>query len=306
MPFLEHDGVTRELPAGDTLVGSGTPADWRLLTINLAPRHFTVHIDDAGGAVLTPHRAQDVEVNGDLVAEPRKLVQGDEVIAGAGIFVFHERLENKDTLRPAPAVATTAEASPPSVEPAAAPALTPAASDRAYLIDIRAAAAYALGPDSVGIGRDPVNHVVVRDMSVSRFHGEVSPAADGSGFAFRSMGAGGSTVNGALVGGSPRVLAEGDLIRIGDTTLRYTIAPPPPAVRIVTKADVPAAPPSQQPTPIKRGSEPTTLGGKPPGKAPKIAGMAGSDGGSRSALIASAVVIAVLALVALFVHAVQR
>jgi predicted component of type VI protein secretion system len=272
MPFLEHDGVTRELPVGDTLVGSGSEADWRLQTINIAPRHFSVHVEESGAAVLTALRAQDVDVNGSSVPAPCMLADGDEIIAGAGIFTFRQQLE------------------------APAPAPPPPSGARAYLVDIAAGAAYPLARDSVGIGRDPVNHVVVRDLAVSRFHAEVKAAPTGGGFTFRSMGAGGSTLNGSLVGGAPRALTEGDLIRVGGTALRYTLVPPPAAVRIVHRADVPASGPSRQPTPIARVGEPITAD---PPMAPAGRWIAG-----RSplvlALMAGALVVVVLIVWTLF------
>jgi FHA domain-containing protein len=272
MPFLEHDGVTRELAIGDTLVGSGSEADWRLQTINMAPRHFSVHVDESGATVLTALRAQDVDVNGSSLSAPCALADGDEIIAGAGIFTFHQQLE------------------PPV--PAAAP--TPGA--RAYLVDIVAGAAYPLARDSVGIGRDPVNHVVVRDLAVSRFHAEVKAAPTGGGFTFRSMGTGGSTLNGSLVGGAPRALTEGDMIRVGGTALRYTLVPPPPAVRIVHRADIPPGGPpggpSRQPTPIARVGEPITVD---PPAAPAWRGFGGLSGRT---VVFTAAALVVLALIA--------
>jgi hypothetical protein len=235
MPYLEHDGVTRELPHGETLVGSGSDVDWRLQTINLAPRHFTVHVDAAGVAVLAPCRARDVDVNGTAVTGPRALAQGDEIIAGAGIFAFLQALE---PVAPTPA---------------------PPGTGGAYLIDIGAGLAYPLTDEGATIGRDPINQIAVRDPSLSRFHAEVRRTADGRGFAIRSMGAGGSSVNGVLVGGTPRELAEGDLLRIAKTTWRFTSAAPPAMLRIVSKTDVPPTPKHQSGA-IQRAVEATTLG----------------------------------------------
>jgi len=278
MPYLEHDGVTRELAAGDTLVGSGSEVDWRLETINLAPRHFSVHVDAAGSAVLTPYRLREVEINGSVATGPHPLAHGDEIIAGAGIFAYLQALEPQPAEVPA--------------HPAAA----------AYLVDIAGMLAYPLTDDAVRIGRDPVNHVPIRDPSVSRFHAEVMVAPDGAGFVFRSMGASGSTVNGALVGSSPRPLAEGDLLRIGGTALRFSTQPPPPKVRVVTKADVPAGPRSHQPTQAQRAIEPATLRAHEPLTIPR------EIGGTtwRRPWIAAAVTgVVLLFLVALLLRALQ-
>src|SRR5579872_3954579 len=93
MPYLEHDGVTRELPPGETLIGSGSEVDWRLQTINLAPRHFSIRVDEAGAAVVTPYRSHDVDVNGETLTSSHTLNHGDEIIAGAGIFSYVQTLE---------------------------------------------------------------------------------------------------------------------------------------------------------------------------------------------------------------------
>ena len=43
----------------------------------------------------------------------------------------------------------------------------------AFLVDDRAGEAYQIGRAPLGIGRDPVSHVIVLDPAVSRFHAEV-------------------------------------------------------------------------------------------------------------------------------------
>ncbi len=275
MPYLEHDGVTRELPRGDTLVGSASDVDWRLQTINLAPRHFTVHVDDAGVAVLAPYRAHDVDVNGTTLTTARVLQHSDEIIAGAGIFTFLETLDAS------------------AVGIATAPA-------SAYLIDIRAGLAYALTTEPATIGRDPVNQVAVREPAVSRFHAEIRPTADGLGFTFRSMGAGGSSINGVLVGSSPRTLAEGDLVRIAGTTLRFTVQPPPPILRIIARGDVPPGPRLRPSGAIQPGAEAPTLGTYDPSRHQES--PAARSTWITGALVATGALLAVLLLRALHSH----
>lgn len=283
MPFLEHDGVTRELPQGDTLVGSGSEADWRLLTINLAPRHFVVSVDAAGVATLATVRAQEVEVNGEAVAAPRVLANGDEVIAGAGVFAYHQ-----------------------SVEPAA-PTGGPAG--RGFLIDIAGLVAFPLGAAPVRIGRDPTSDVVVRDATVARFHAEVRAAAGGSGYAIRSMGAAGSTVNGSLIGGTPRPLAEGDLIRMGTTTLRFTTAAPPPAARVAGRSEPQTASRRRLP-PLPQRPPESPLPGTPPSSpspspspSPSLAGtIRAAAARPRIVAVTAVVVLAVAALIAMLLR----
>lgn len=108
------------------------------------------------------------------------------------------------------------------------------AAPHAFLIDDRAGEAYQLGTAPLGIGRDPVSHVIVLDPAVSRFHAEVRSA--GGGYTFMSMGATGSTLNGDRVT-KPRTLAEGDTIGIGDTFFRFTRQRPAPDVVVIDPPD---------------------------------------------------------------------
>jgi pSer/pThr/pTyr-binding forkhead associated (FHA) protein len=89
----------------------------------------------------------------------------------------------------------------------------------AFLVDDRAGEAYEIGRGPLGIGRDPVSHVIVLDPAVSRFHAEVRSTT--TGFTLISMGATGTMLNGKPVT-SPRLLTEGDAIGIGDHTFRFT------------------------------------------------------------------------------------
>jgi hypothetical protein len=78
-----------------------------------------------------------------------------------------------------------------------------------------------LGTEVVGIGRLPACEVVLADPNASRRHAEVRP--HGNGFAVVDLGStNGTRVNGLLVVGD-RVLADGDVIGIGATTLRFEV-----------------------------------------------------------------------------------
>jgi pSer/pThr/pTyr-binding forkhead associated (FHA) protein len=132
----------------------------------------------------------------------------------------------------------------------------------AFLVDDRAGEAYQIGRVPLGIGRDPVSHVIVLDPAVSRFHAEVRSTT--TGFTLVSMGATGTLLNGAALT-SPHLLTEGDAIGIGDTTFRFTRQRPDPDVVIVappeTEEDhVPRSSGgdalSRQPTIVSRAIEP--------------------------------------------------
>ncbi|GEM_PF-647540 len=310
MPFLEHDGVTRELTAGETMVGAGSQAGWRLQTINLAPRHFTVSVGGDGHAVLSAYGAQPVEVNGTPLSGPHPLEHGDEIIAGAGIFVYLARLDAPGPRIAVPVPVQTEPSTPPpaSAVPVAAPVTSPAAASvavpasdtprtaattppaaRAYLVDVTTSLAYPLGDDIVGIGRDAVNQIVLKDAATSRFHADVHRAPTGA-FVFRSMGTNGSTLNDTPAGRTPRALAEGDTIRIGGSSLRFTTTPPP-GTRVVAPRDVAPGPRAHQPTPIYRSDEPNTV---PPPIEPRAARR------GRLIAITAAILVAVVVLAALW------
>ena len=108
-----------------------------------------------------------------------------------------------------------------------------------YLIDVRWGVAYDLHRVSTGIGRDASNPVVIRDLAASRSHAEVR--RDGGRYVLHALGSAETRVNGAIVAG-PRVLAEGDVIEIAYTRLRFTGIPPtgdvvPAPVGVVVDAD---------------------------------------------------------------------
>jgi pSer/pThr/pTyr-binding forkhead associated (FHA) protein len=301
MPFLEHDGVTRELTAGETMVGAGSQAGWRLQTINLAPRHFTVSVSGDGHAVLSAYGAQPVEVNGTPLSGPHPLEHGDEIIAGAGIFIYLARLDAPGPRISAPVPVQTEPSTEPPVPaapaapsasgaPRAAGTTAAAATARAYLVDLTTSLAYPLGDDIVGIGRDAVNQIVLRDAATSRFHADVRRAPSGA-YVFRSMGTNGSTLNDTPAGRTPRGLAEGDTIRIGGSSLRFTTTAPPSA-RIVAPKDVAPGPRAHQATPIYRSDEPNTV---PPPVEPRTTRR------GRLIAITAAILVAVVVLAALWI-----
>jgi pSer/pThr/pTyr-binding forkhead associated (FHA) protein len=134
-----------------------------------------------------------------------------------------------------------------------------------------------------------VNHVVLRDAATSRFHADVRRARTGA-YVFRSLGTNGSTLNDTPAGRTPRALADGDTIRIGGSSLRFTTVPPS-GTRVVTRKEVAPGPRAHQPTPIYRSDEPNTV---PPPVAPHSA--------QRGKLIAitAAILVAVVVLVVLW------
>ena len=208
MPFLEFDGTARELPRGETVVGSGSQAAWRVQDAGLAARHFTIAVDQSDAAVLAPVSSQSVVVvNGRQLGMAGVALQdGDQVSAGAAHFVYAQRPGRAGSATPA------GPESPP-----------------AFLVDARERVAFPVRRRTTSIGRDAASHVVVRDPTVSRFHADVR--AEAGQHVLYSMGSAGTTINGVRVSG-PQLLAEGDEVAVGSTTLRYTREPVASSIRV--------------------------------------------------------------------------
>ena len=108
-----------------------------------------------------------------------------------------------------------------------------------YLVDVRWGVAYDLHRVCTGIGRNASNPILIRDLAASRSHAEIRRAGDRC--VLLPVGAAETRVNGVAVTG-PRPLAEGDVIEIAYTRLRFTRKPPeagvtPAPERTVVDAD---------------------------------------------------------------------
>jgi len=207
MPFLQYGDETRELPAGETIVGSGTQAAYRLSNVDLSARHFTVSRAADGRVVVRPASSQQiVVVNGRQVSHGGvPLEHGDVIAAGAVELVYLE-----DAARPRP-----------DRGPAPGPA---------FLVDQGERVAYPLSKKSVSIGRDMASHVVVRDPAVSRFHADVR--AEAGQFVLYAQGSAGTRINGHDIS-SPQLLEEGDEIGVGAHAFRFTRQPLGPGLKPV-------------------------------------------------------------------------
>lgn len=109
----------------------------------------------------------------------------------------------------------------PSPSPSSSPD-RPSDSGAASLVDVRWALAYPLTRVCTGIGRDASNPVLIRDLAASRSHCEVRRS--GEGYVLHPLGSAETKVNGVVVT-APRPLAEGDVVEIAYTRLRFTRQP---------------------------------------------------------------------------------
>jgi predicted component of type VI protein secretion system len=206
MAFLLHEEDRRQLTTGEIVVGSGANADWRLPSVDLAARHFSLQVEADGSATVYPGAGHNIVVlNGRQVPlQGAPLADGDVIAAGSAFFTY----------------STSAGATSPARRASLA---------GAHLIDERERTAYTLAKRTVTIGRDAASIIHLRDPAVSRFHADVR--AEAGQYVLYSMGSAGTRINGQRVA-SPQVLEEGDRIEIGDTEMRFTRAALPPGIEV--------------------------------------------------------------------------
>ncbi len=218
MPYIDFAGNTRELTAGETLVGSGPQAGWRLQNDGLAPRHLTFVVDADGRTTVRPHSGNTVvTVDGERVpSHGRVLADGDVLCAGSASMTFLE------------SIAATRGSRSSRVAASGAPA---------HLVDEAAGVAYPLDRLVTRIGRGVTSDVFVPSLAVSREHAEVR--AEAGGFVLHALGSAGTQVNGGRA--SVVVLEEGDVVALGGTELRYTRQALPPGIQVRRAGDVDAA-----------------------------------------------------------------
>jgi len=245
MPWVALGTLTRRLAEGETVVGGGADADWRVTSADLMPRHVVLTVHGLNTSIRPMSDDVVVAVNGkQLGGEYHLLNDGDEIAAGRGRFVYTD-----DTPRGEPQVDEPAEI--------------------AYLVDEAEEVAYLLRPRSTTLGRDVSNSIVTRDPTASRFHAEVRREA--GGFALHSMGAAGTTLNGRIMT-RPVLLDGDDVIQIAFTTLRFVRGPLAPGISIAPEA-VEAEDSLSTQTTVRRGRatiESSTDETTPPGLAAPI------------------------------------
>jgi predicted component of type VI protein secretion system len=207
MPWLTTEGGSHQIAEGETVVGSGTEAGWSLPGHDLAPRHFAIGRSGSRVTIRPCGIDNIIAINGaQSAAQPRDLNDGDVIDAGSARFLFS--LERSGSY---PSI---------SVGPA-------------HLAETREGIVHPLILGSVGIGRDRLNTVVVRDPTASRFHAEIRREA--GGYVLHPHGSSGTLVNRRRIG-SPERLADGDLIEIANVEFRFIAQAAPAEARTAEPA----------------------------------------------------------------------
>src|ERR1043166_4594119 len=199
MPWLATEGSAHQIGEGDTIVGSGPHAAWRLVSQDLAARHFVVTRRGDHVTICAAGVESVVAVNGQPIGtSPTTLHDGDMIDAGTARFAFSNQRRSGVTAI--------------EVEPAH------------VVVEIRSGVVHQLENASISIGRDRGNAIIVRDPTASRFHAEIRKEA--GGWVLHPRGSTGTLLNGRRVG-TPERLENGDRIEIAHVEMKFMTGPAP-------------------------------------------------------------------------------
>ena len=198
MAWLSTEGAAHQIDEGDTIVGSGPQAGWRLVSHDLAPKHFVVTRRGDRVTVCATTLESVIAVNGSQIGtSPVDLRHGDTLDAGSARFAYSKERTS---------------------------GVSAAEVGLAHIVETRSGVVHPLGDGSIGIGRDRTNAILMKDPTASRFHAEVRREA--GGWVLHPHGSSGTAVNGRRVS-TPERLADGDRIEIAHTEMRFVAGPPP-------------------------------------------------------------------------------
>ncbi len=213
---IEVGGRRHAVSAGEFVLGSDPGAGILLEGPDVLTRHAIVELLTTGeAAIRVASPAAEVRVNGvRLGAEPTPLLHGDKItLAGHELRVVDEARSGSTQMM-------AAFAFPESAGEPAASASGPTAAGR--LVSLTDGREYAITATGLVFGRDAGCEVVIVSTEVSRRHAEIRPGPNG--YVITDSSANGTIVNGQRIPGS-RVLARGDVIRIGGEEFRFYAQP---------------------------------------------------------------------------------
>jgi pSer/pThr/pTyr-binding forkhead associated (FHA) protein len=218
---IEVGGRRHAVSAGEFVLGSDPSAGLLLEGPDVLTRHAIVELLNSGeAAIRVASSSAEVRVNGvRLGAEPTPLLHGDKITLGG-----HE-LRVVDEARSGSTQMMAAFALPESAGEPAPSTSGPSGSGR--LVSLTDGREYAITAAGLVFGRDAGCEVVIVSTEVSRRHAEIRPGSNG--YVITDSSANGTIVNGQRIPGS-RVLARGDVIRIGGEEFRFYAQPVSPVI----------------------------------------------------------------------------
>lgn len=226
-----HPDRTVRLPEGATRLGRAEDNEVVLADVGVSRRHAQVYVSRTEVTVEDLGSGNGTYYNGYRV-QSQTLQDGDEVVVDP--FVLQFRIRGKGQAgraEGAPRAATQA-----SLEVVVGTGL--------------AGTSYPITSRGLSIGRSEDRDVVIPDPAASRHHAQIS--AQGGDYVMRDMGSSnGIYVNGVRV--RECTLADGDMLRIGNTEMRFSrsdgAAGPAPGAAPGRPAPAPTPAPMGRPDP---------------------------------------------------------
>ncbi|MGE0600792.1 MAG: MMPL family transporter [Dehalococcoidia bacterium] len=203
----------RELAIRGTATVGRAPDCDIVLTDPLASGHH-LRVSQSNGATMVEDlgSTNGTILDGQRLDGPRPLTSGAEVKIGATVLTFSAA---KAPEAPGEEVSMV----PPTVLTKRVSRLTD------YLVLLEGESpgtVHRLDGDTIGIGRDPRNAIVVNDVKVSGFHARIQRGLDGGLVIEDRNSSNGTYLNEVLIEEGYR-LVDQDVIRVGDTTLQFVM-----------------------------------------------------------------------------------
>lgn len=284
MALLELGGKKFTIPPGTVALGSDAGSAIQVGGADVLPKHALFEGTPDGQVVIRKAVPEaEVLINGvRLGAEPTPLLHGDKVQVGPNELTFVDERRSGSTQY------VEAVNLPQMMAQAAKARAGKTGNTGGRVVSLTDGREYAVAGASLVFGREATCDVVVTGKDISRRHAEIMVTP--KGYAIVDSSTNGTWVNDERVQGQ-RVLARGDVIKLGEDSFRFYAdvapaapSPPPPG----PAASQPPAAPQSSPAPATGSSGErlkNTSFGMP--SAPPPAGRASQAGPLANMLVRS-------------------
>src|SRR5437667_5014887 len=222
MSLLELGGRTFTISVGEVMLGSDASCAISLTGAGVLPQHAVLQAQADGQVVIRKASpAAEVLINGvRLGAEPTPLLHGDKVDVGGQELTFVDERRSGSTqfvkaFTPPSAVTTTPGGKSTTV-----------GTTGGRIVSLTDGREYVITGASLVFGREAGCDVVVPGKDVSRRHAEIVQTP--KGYLLVDSSTNGTFVNEEQVEGQ-RLLARGDVLKLGEEQFRFYADPPKPA-----------------------------------------------------------------------------
>ena len=250
MSLLELGGKKFTIPPGTVALGSDAGCAIQVGGADVLPKHALFEGTPDGQVVIRKAvPAAEVLINGvRLGAEPTPLLHGDKVQVGPNELTFVDERRSGSTQY------VEAVNLPQMLAQAAKAKAGKTGNTGGRVVSLTDGREYAVAGASLVFGREATCDVVVTGKDISRRHAEIMVTP--KGYAIVDSSTNGTWVNDERVQGQ-RVLARGDVIKLGEDSFRFYAdvapaapSPPPPG----PAASQPPAAPQSSPAPATGSS----------------------------------------------------